>query len=109
MLDPRLAALAERIRVLIESSPYTAADVARELNLDKSAVSRWMTGDRTPTLKNLVDLANLLHVEVASLWAGPEAIPATPEQRAMLSVMGELDAAQQQALLALAATMRGKP
>lgn len=110
MLDPRLQQLADRIRRLINESSFSAADVASELKVDKSAVSRWMSGQRTPTLQNLVDLAALLDVEMRELWEGPEAIPATPEQRAMLERMSQMTPEQQQAFLALAsATLGPKP
>lgn len=110
MLDPRLQSLAERIRRLIAESSFSAADVASALKVDKSAVSRWMSGQRTPTLQNLIDLAALLDVEMRELWEGPEAIPATPEQRAMLERMAQMTPEQQQAFLALAsATLGTKP
>jgi hypothetical protein len=63
-----------------------------------------MNGERTPTMKNLIDLAELLGVEVAQMWAGPNATPATPEQKAMLDRMAHMSPEQQQAFLALAAS-----
>lgn len=102
MLDPRLQQLADRIRRLINESSFSAGDVASALKVDKSAVSRWMSGQRTPTLQNLIDLAALLDVEMRELWEGPEAMPATPEQRAMLERMSQMSSEQQQAFLALA-------
>jgi transcriptional regulator with XRE-family HTH domain len=107
MIDPRLRKLAERIDDLIGRSPYTPADIARQVGVDKSAVSRWMSGERTPTMKNLIDLADTLQVEITALWDGPEALPATPEQKAMLQRMGEMTPEQQQAFLALAASIMG--
>lgn len=104
-LDPRLQALADRIRELILASDYNPTEVAKHLRVDKSAVSRWMTGERTPTMKNLIDLADLLGVEVQEMWAGPESLPATPEQRAMLEKMARLTIEQQQAFLLMAETM----
>lgn len=110
MLDPRLKVLAERINALVEMSPYTKAEIARLVGLDRSAISKWVTGERTPTLKNLMDLAAVLQVEMTDLWEGPEAVPATPEQRAMIERMAHMDEAQQQAFLALAESfMKAKP
>lgn len=103
MIDPRLLALADKIRALIEASTYTPADVARIIGVDKSAVSRWMKGERTPTMKNLIDLADLLQVEMSALWEGPHAVPATPEQKMMVERMRGMTPDQQQAFLALAA------
>lgn len=105
-IDPRLQALADRLSALVSASDYTAADIARLLDVDKSAVSRWLSGERTPTMKNLMELADLLQVEITALWEGEEAVPATPEQRGMLEHMRDMTPAQQQALLALAATVK---
>lgn len=102
MIPARLDALAQNIRRYISLSAYSPAEVARELGVDKSAVSRWMSGGRTPTVQNLIDLARLLEIEVTDLWRGPEAIPATPEQRAMMDRMSRMTPEQQQAMLALA-------
>lgn len=103
MLDPRLQRLAARLRTLIESSSYTASDIARELDVDKSSVSRWISGTRTPTVQNLIDLAALLGVEQSTLWDGPQAYQATPEQRLMLEKMAGMTQEQQQALIAFVA------
>jgi len=60
-------------------------------------------------MKNLIDLADLLGVETRELWEGPQAMPSTPEQRAMMERMGRMSSEQQQAFLALAAaTLGGK-
>jgi len=104
-LDPRLQALADQINAAIRASDYTPTEVAKQLGVDKSAVSRWMNGGRTPTMKNLVELADLLGLEARDLWEGPTAIPSTPEQRAMLEKMAKLTPTQQQAFLAMADTM----
>lgn len=104
-LDPRLQTLADHIKTAIKASDFTPAEVAKQLGVSKSAVSRWMNGGRTPTMQNLVDLADLLGLEARDLWEGPTAIPATPEQRAMLEKMAQLTPTQQQAFLAMADTM----
>jgi transcriptional regulator with XRE-family HTH domain len=108
-IDPRLKQLADNLKRLTYAAGLNSAEVARLLKLDKSAVSRWFTGERTPTLQNLIEMAALLGVEMDDLWRGPEAVPATPEQQAMLQRMSKMTPEQQQALLALAATMTGLP
>lgn len=107
MLDPRLKVLAQKIDRLVKASSYSPAELSRLLGVDRSAVSKWMSGDRTPTMKNLLELAEVLNIEMAELWTGPEAIPATPEMRLMMDRMGDMTAEQQQALLALAAAAMG--
>lgn len=104
MIDPRLQQLADTIKALIEASSYSPADVARAIGVDRSAVSRWMAGGRTPTMQNLIDLAELLGVEVRDMWEGPNATPTTPEQKAMIERMASMTPEQQQAFLALAAS-----
>lgn len=103
MIDPRLQALADKIRALVEASPYKPADIARLIDVDKSAVSRWISGERTPTMQNLIDLADLLGVEMAELWTGPDVMPATQEQRMMVELMRGMTQQQQQAWLAATA------
>jgi len=105
MPDPRLKLLADNIRKYIGASIYSPAEVARALGVDKSAISRWMNGQRTPTVQNLIELAHLLEVEVTDLWNGEEVLPATPEQRLMVDLMGKMTAEQQEAFLAMAKTL----
>lgn len=109
MLDPRLQLLADRIRLLVDESGLTRTEIAAAIGVDKSAITKWTKGDRTPTMKNLMDLADLLQVEMTDLWTGPEVLPATPEQKLMQDRMSKMTPEQQQALLALAATMAGQP
>lgn len=106
MIDPRLQELANKIRELVDTSTYSQVEVARLIGVDKSAVSRWMTGERTPTMKNLIDLADTLEVDIRELWAGQEAIPATPEQRMVVELMKDLTPEQQQLLAATAAAFK---
>jgi hypothetical protein len=58
-------------------------------------------------MKHLEKLAQVLGLELAELWAGAEAVPATAEQSAMIDEMGNLTIEQQQVLLATARAMRG--
>lgn len=106
MIDPRLMALAAKIDALIETSPYSQKEVAIHLGVDKSTISRWITGERTPTMKNLMDLADLVGVDMRELWEGPDVLPATPEQRMMLEVMKSLTPEAQQLLIANATLLK---
>lgn len=58
-------------------------------------------------MKNLLELAELLNVEMSDLWTGEEVMPATPEQKAMMQRMSGMTPEQQQAFLALAAATMG--
>jgi len=105
MPDSRLKQLADSIRQHIGASTYSPAEVARALDVDKSAISRWMNGQRTPTVQNLIELAKLLEIEITELWNGEEVLPATPEQRLMIELMSKMTAEQQEAFLAMAKTL----
>lgn len=107
MIHPQLELLARRIRALVAASGFSQVEIARSIGVDKSTVSKWIKGERTPTMQNLVDLAELLGVEMKELWDGPEAIPSTPEQRLMIERMRNMTPEQQQAFLALAAATLG--
>lgn len=58
-------------------------------------------------MKNLLELAELLNVEMADLWVGEEVMPATPEQKLMMERMSTMTIEQQQAFLAFAAATAG--
>lgn len=57
-------------------------------------------------MKNLEELARVMGVEMADLWSGPEAVPATAAQAAVLEEMSHLDETQQEAIAALVRSMR---
>lgn len=108
MIDTRLEALATRLRKARDDAQVSNGYIAQHLGVDESSVSRWMNGGRTPTVKNLMELAELLGVEMTELWEGEQVLPATPEQRIVVEAMRDLDATQQQALVALISSMRQK-
>jgi len=107
MSDAKLKKLADNIRRYITASTYRPAEIARTLGVDKSAISRWMSGERTPTAQNLIELADLLQIEVTALWDSEEILPKTPEQRLMVDLMRKMTALQQEAFLAMAKTLIG--
>lgn len=106
MVEPRLMALAAKIDALIKASSYSQKEIAIHLGLDKSAITKWIKGERTPTMKNLIELADLLGVDMREIWEGPHALPATPEQRLMMDMMKDLTPEAQQMLLANAKLLK---
>jgi len=107
MSDAKLKQLADNIRRHITASTYRPSEIARALSVDKSAISRWMNGERTPTAQNLIELADLLQIEVADLWGGEDTLPKTPEQRLMVDLMRKMTVLQQETFLAMAKTLIG--
>lgn len=105
MIHPQIAALSDRIRELVASSGMTQAEIGRALGVGKSTVNKWVKGERTPTMQNLIELAELLGIEMKEIWEGAVSVPSTPEQRLMIEQMARMTPEQQQALLTLAATM----
>jgi transcriptional regulator with XRE-family HTH domain len=101
-----MSIVAPKLRAALERAGITARDLAGRIDMDESTVSLWLSGGRTPRMKNLQKVADALGIELATLWAGPEATPATEVQAAMIDEMGQLSPAQQEALLAIARTMR---
>ena len=69
--------LAPKLRAALDRAGITARDLAGRIGLDESTVSLWLSGQRTPRMKNLEKVAQALGIELAELWAGPQATPAT--------------------------------
>jgi len=107
MSDTRLKQLANNIRYYITASAYRPSEISRTLGVDKSAISRWMSGERTPTAQNLIELADLLQIEVTDLWDSEKTLPKTTEQRLMIDLMRKMSSIQQEAFLAMAKTLIG--
>jgi transcriptional regulator with XRE-family HTH domain len=96
-----------RLRAALDNADMNARDLAARLGIHESTVSLWLSGGRTPRMKNLVKIAEALHIEVTELWDGPEAVPTSAVQMALLDEITGLTAAQQEALLAVARSMKG--
>jgi len=101
-----MSVLAPKLRAALDRAGITARDLAGRIGMDESTVSLWLSGKRTPRVKALEKIAAALNIELAELWSGPEATPASAVQAAMIDEMGQLTPAQQEALLALARSMR---
>lgn len=98
--------LPAKLRAALEKRGITQRDLAELIPMNESTVSLWLSGARTPRMKNLERLAQALGIEMAELWEGPEATPVNAVQQAMIDEMGQLEDSQQEILLALARSMR---
>ena len=54
--------LGERIKELRESKGISQTELAKNFNLTYTAISRWETGLRTPTLEDIILLAKFFDV-----------------------------------------------
>lgn len=101
--------LAAAIRTAFDNGGFTQAKLAEAIGVHESTVSLWISGKRTPTVKNLEKLARAMGLETKALWSGPEAIPANEAQLSVLQDMNELDPTQQEIVAALVRSMKSSP
>ena len=92
--------LPEKLRELRTKNGISQRAVARKLDVSPSIISSYETGERTPSVENLLQLSYLYRCSTDYLL-GRESIPA----KAMLCVEG-LDARQIQLLAELAEGLR---
>ncbi len=57
------------IRDLRESAGLTQGELAAELGVDRSAVTKWETGEAMPRASLLPKLAEVLHCSIDDLYA----------------------------------------
>ena len=63
------------IKVFRERNSFTQVDIAEKLQIDKSTVSKWETGESMPRAEKLIQLAKILNCTVDDLlreetWEG---------------------------------------
>lgn len=98
--------LSANIRAAVERGGFSQSGLADAIGVHESTVSLWISGKRTPGMKNLERLAKAMGLEARDLWSGPEAMPATAAQRSVLEDMNQLDATQQEIVAALVRSMK---
>ena len=54
----------ERIRYVREMLDFSGRQLAKELNLSKSTISRWETGEKVIPLKHLITLCNMANISI---------------------------------------------
>ena len=55
------------IKVKREKYKFTQADIAEKLQIDKSTVSKWETGESRPRAEKLIQLAKLFNCTIEEL------------------------------------------
>lgn len=73
------AELGRRIKEAIDYSGKNQSDIARELDVEPSHLSRWIKGRVAPSYEILVKIGNLTGVSLDKLIANKEALTPMPE------------------------------
>lgn len=64
MTGKKVSTFRERFMELVESSPKSRSDIAREFGVAKQTVSAWLTGQNSPRLPVVVSLADYFGVSL---------------------------------------------
>ena len=67
MTGKKVSTFRERFMELVESSPKSRSDIAREFGVAKQTVSAWLTGQNSPRLPVVVSLADYFGVSLELL------------------------------------------
>ena len=68
MDEMKVARTADRLREAMKDAGKTQADLMRETDLNRSAISRYLSGDYEPKQRAVVKLAQALDVSEMWLW-----------------------------------------
>lgn len=101
-----MSTIASKLRAALDRAGITARDLAAKVGMDESTVSLWLSGQRTPRMKNLEKVARALGIEMAELWSGPEAVPANSAQMSVIEDMTALSSEQQEAIAAMVRSIK---
>jgi transcriptional regulator with XRE-family HTH domain len=97
--------IGKNISLLLTRSGKDARWLSGEVDVDESTVSLWISGKRTPTVKNLEKICSALNAEMYEIWYGPQAMPASPKAHALLDIANSMSDERLAALLAIAKTL----
>lgn len=106
-----MSPIAANLRLALDRADMNARELADKIGVAESTVSLWLSGGRVPRVKNLEKIASALGLELADLWEGPEATPASPAQQAVIDDMAGMTPAQQEAVAGMvrAIKLAGSP
>ncbi|GAA2685561.1 helix-turn-helix transcriptional regulator [Nonomuraea recticatena] len=90
---PRVHPLLAQLEQIRHARRVSQIAVAEATGVHKNTVGRWATGERTPSVENLVDLARALDCDV---YIGPPADqpPLTPQAEARQQILLQIDLAR---------------
>lgn len=62
--------LNDRIKMIMEEKDLTQKELSQMANITEASMSKYLSGDRTPRIDVIVNIANALEVSVDSLLGG---------------------------------------
>jgi len=93
----------------IINSGFKQVEIAQKLNISNSTVSKWISGELTPTAKNLIELARVIKVDVADFWKDVDTLGGSSESRELFMLHNRLDKKQLGAVLLMIRSMLPEP
>jgi transcriptional regulator with XRE-family HTH domain len=100
-----MSTLAQQLRSALQQSGTTARELASRIGLDESTVSLWLSGQRTPRIKNLEKIAATLGIGLADLLASSQ-FDLSPSQQSVVEDMAAMSDHLQQAVAAIVSSIR---
>ena len=77
-IAPTLAAIAKNIASMVENSGKSQAQIAKELNLDQTTISKYTLGKALPSVLQLMELCRVLNCTYEDILGHPTAVKFTP-------------------------------
>lgn len=91
--------LAEMIDILRKEKGWTLEELGAKMDKSKSAMSRWIKGDRSPMVEDLEKLANILNTDIPTLLYGKKTITVHKTTAELIKHIKTLSIAQQEETL----------
>ncbi len=79
-----MSAIADRIQDLMSDAAQTEQDMAEHLNVDPSTITHWFNGQATPTVEQLLALAQHFGVDLNELDDLRQLVDSMPQAEAQL-------------------------
>jgi transcriptional regulator with XRE-family HTH domain len=74
--DLNIGVQPERIRRAVEATGGSTVSVARSIGLHQSTLQQWMSGEKTPSARNLALLAKVTGYSVGYFFGEDDGVPA---------------------------------
>lgn len=84
------------LKARMDARQWNTVQMGRELGVDPSLVSRWLSGDRLPSQASMRAMARAFQLSVQEVWVAtghvpPDAVPDDPRKRELVRTIAELD------------------